>query len=104
MAMRCGERWITARRAQRSMGRWMSAQQLFGNGSVTEADVATHVIREVGKAEFHLCSCQADGADHEPHRSLLISEHMLDRGTHGGLRALARRVHGAIARPRGFLR
>src|ERR1700757_3023052 len=58
---------------------------IMPSGSAAEPNVAAHVIGKVCETDLHLGSYQADSTDHQCHRSLLISEHMLDCRTHRGL-------------------
>ena len=57
-----------------------------GRSSPVEPGQALHVMGEIGKADLGGGPGDADGTDEQPHRSLLPSKHVLDRGTHPGFR------------------
>src|SRR5689334_19755952 len=76
MADQC---WAARLRCSRRWG------ALGGSASAVEPEVAAHVIRQIGKTDLHPRPRQANGTDHQSHRSLLISKHMLDGGAYCGL-------------------
>src|ERR1700712_4667979 len=55
------------------------------DGPELEPYEAAHVVGEVGQPDLDPGALETDGADDEPHQSLLVCEHMFDRAAHLGL-------------------
>src|SRR5689334_25400065 len=92
MADQC---WAARLRCSRRWG------ALGGSASAVEPDVAAHVIREIGTADLHPRPRQANGTDHQSHRSFLVSKHMIDGGAYrgpAGVGSPGARCHGAALR------
>ena len=78
----------------------MRCPRVFGSSSVERSGVvpdrplcertspvepapSLHIIGHVGQRDRGFGPCEADGADHQLHRPLLLGERVLDRGAYG---------------------
>jgi hypothetical protein len=66
-------------------GTCLSKTQRSHDRSSSVEDQAVDIVDEVGEADLGLCTCDADGADEQPHLVLLASEHVLNAGVDGGV-------------------
>lgn len=63
---------------------FVEAVGLSGRSSDAEPGKAGEVIGEIGHADLHLCSRQADGAHEQRHAVLLRGKDVLDAGADPG--------------------
>lgn len=82
------------------MALFLGAVGLCGRSSGAEPSEAGKVIGQIGHADLHLGTCDADRADEQPHTVLLGGKDMFDARADPGARRIGLRLQFGELAPR----